>query len=132
MMYPNAKNSYNFEFPGDRLLEVWGVIEEDEMRKPKMYDQNDDGCIMVLKRGRTTGLTVGRAATFVSYTRKYLSDNGIAVSEELTILPFDGSSGAFSAKGDSGSVVIDGAGRVIGILTYSCDATDSADITYME
>jgi hypothetical protein len=130
MMHPNPKNSHNFDFPGDRLLKLWGTIEEDEMRKPKMYDQNGDACIIVLKRGRTTGLTVGRTTTFVSYTRKYFSDNNTAVSKELTILSFDKSSGAFSAKGDSGSVVVDGAGRVVGILTGG-GATDSTDITYV-
>ena len=50
-----------------------------------MYDQDGDACIIVLKRGRTTGLTVGRATTFVSYTRKYFSDNNTAISKELTI-----------------------------------------------
>jgi hypothetical protein len=101
------------------------------MRKPKMYDQNGDACIIVLKRGRTTGLTVGRATTFVSYTRKYVSDNNTAVSKELMILSFDQSSGVFSAKGDSGSVVVDGAGRVVGILTGGSGATDSTDVTYV-
>jgi len=131
MMHPNLKNSHNFNFPGDRLLKLSSTIGEDEMRKPKMYDQNGDACIVVLKRGRTTGLTVGRATTSISYTRKYFSDNDTAVSKELTILSFDNSSGAFSVKGDSGSVVVDGAGRVVGILTGSGGATDSADVTYV-
>jgi hypothetical protein len=125
MMHPSLKNSHSFLFPADRLLKLWGTIEEDEMRKPKMYDQNGDACIIVLKRGRTTGLTVGRATTFVSYTRKYVSDNNTAVSKELMILSFDQSSGVFSAKGDSGSAVVDGAGRVVGILTGDGGATDS-------
>jgi hypothetical protein len=86
MMHPNPENSHSFLFPADRLLKLCGTIEEDEMRKPKMYDQNGDVCIIVLKHGRTTGLTVGRATTFVSYTRKCFSDN-TAVSKELMILP---------------------------------------------
>jgi len=110
MMHPNPENSHSFHFPGNRLLKLWGTIEEDEMRKPKMYDQNGNPRIIVLKCGRTTGLTVGRATTFVSYSRQYFSDNTTAVSKELTILSFNLSSGAFSAKGDSGSVVVDGVG----------------------
>ena len=131
MMHPNIKNSHHFVFPVDRLLKLWGSIEEDEIRKPKMYDQNGDACIIVLKRGRTTGLTVGRTSTFVSYTRKYFSDNDTAVSKEWTILSFDKLSGTLSAKGDSGSVVIDGAGRVVGILTGGGGATDSTDVSYV-
>ena len=131
MMHPNPENSHNFDFPGDRLLKLRGTITEDEIRKPKMYDQNGDPCVLVLKHGRTTGLTVGRTTTFVSYTRKYASHNDTAVSKELTIIPFCRSSGPFSAQGDSGSVVVDGAGRVAGILTCGGGATDSTDITYV-
>ena len=96
-----------------------------------MFDQNGDPCLVVLKRGRTTGLTVGRATSFVSYTRKYFSDKDTKESKELTILPFDKSSGAFSAEGDSGSVVVDGVGQVVGILTGGGGITDSTDITYV-
>jgi len=131
MMHPTSKNSHNFEFPFNRLLKLSGTIEEDEIRKPKMYDQNGNACIMVLKCGKTIGLTVGCATTFVSYTRKHLSNNDTAVSKELTTLPFDHSSGAFSAKGDSGSVVVDGAGRVVGILTSGGGSADSIDLTYI-
>jgi len=49
----------------------------------------------------------------------------------LTILPFDHSSGAFSAKGDSGSVVVDGVGRAVGILTSGGGSADSIDLTYI-
>jgi hypothetical protein len=131
MMHPNLKNSHNFDFPRDRLLKLWGTVEEDEMKHPKVYDQNGDACIVVLKRGRTTGLTVGRSTTFITYTRKYFSLNDTAVSKELTVLSFDKSSGPFFAKGDSGSVVVDGAGRVVGILTGGGGATDSTDVTYV-
>lgn len=67
-------------------------------------------------------MTVGRATTSASYTRKYLSDNNNStiVSKELTILPFAQSSRALSAEGDSGFVVIDGGGG----------GTDSTDVTY--
>ena len=101
------------------------------MRKPKMYDQNDDTCMIVLKCGRTTGLTVGRATTLASYTRKYFANNNIAVSKEWTILFFDKSSSPFSANSDSGSVVVDGAGRVVDILAGGAGIRDSKDITYV-
>jgi hypothetical protein len=61
MMYPNPRNSHNFDYPGDRLLSLQGTITEEEMCNPTMYDQHNAPCIMVMKRGRTTGLTVGRA-----------------------------------------------------------------------
>ncbi|KAI0647688.1 hypothetical protein C8Q79DRAFT_924809 [Trametes meyenii] len=132
MMHPNVKNTYNFSFPSDRLLHIWGHITDDEMRKPAMYDQEGERCIMVLKRGRTTGLTVGRANNICSYTRDYFNEgDGVAKkSKEWAIIPFDNKSGPFSAKGDSGSVIVDGAGRLGGILTGGAGATDSSDVTY--
>ncbi|KAI0669159.1 hypothetical protein C8Q78DRAFT_992809 [Trametes maxima] len=108
MMHPNVKNTHNFSFPSDRLLHIWGYITDEEMRKPAMYDQEGERCIMVLKRGRTTGLT----------------GDGIAKkSKEWAIIPFDNKSGPFSAKGDSGSVIVDGAGRLGSILTGGADVT---------
>jgi hypothetical protein len=126
MMYPNPRNSHNFVYPLNRLLSLRGIITDEEMRKPTMYDRNNNPCIMVIKRGRTTGLTVGRANDILSYTRNYFG-----VSKEWAILPFDHRSGAFSAKGDSGSVVVDGAGRIGGVLTSGGGDTDSSDVTYV-
>ncbi|KAJ3487305.1 hypothetical protein NLJ89_g11727 [Agrocybe chaxingu] len=69
---------------------------------------------MVIKRGTTTGLTVGRANNIFSYARIYDDDGDdkAKTSEEWAILPFDSESGAFSKKGDSGSVIVDGLGRI--------------------
>ncbi|KAK0207623.1 hypothetical protein IW262DRAFT_1281921 [Armillaria fumosa] len=128
MMCPNPKNSHNFEYPGDCLLSLQDTIKDEELRKPMMYDQNDERCIIVLKRGKTTGLTVGRANNIFSYLCNYSGDGQI--SKEWAILPYDNKSGAFSAKGDSGSVIVDGAGRIGGLLTGGAGTKDSLDVTY--
>jgi hypothetical protein len=62
---------------------------------------------MVIKRGNATGLTVGHAHDIYSYARNYY-DGKAETSKEWAILPFDLKSGAFSEKGDSGSVNVDG------------------------
>jgi hypothetical protein len=94
-----------------------------------MYDQNGVPCIMVLKRGGATGLTVGRANNVFSYTRTHFGDVS-RVSKEWAILPFDNDPHAFSAKGDSGSVVVDGAGRIGGLLTSGGGSADDIDVSY--
>ena len=127
MMNPK-KNSHNFEYPGDRLLSLRGTIPDEEMRNPKMNDLSGDPCIMVIKRGKTSGLTVGRANRVISYTRYYFETPG--VSKEWAIFPFDRKSGSFSKNGDSGAVVVDGAGRIGGILTSGAGVSDSTDVTY--
>jgi hypothetical protein len=92
------------------------------------YDQKGQHGIIVLKRGRTTDLTVGRASNIFSYTRNYFGCDQI--SKEWVILSFNPKSGPFSEKGDSGSVIVDGTGRIGGILTGGIGIGDSVDLTY--
>lgn len=47
------------------------------------------------------------------------------------VIPLDNESGVFSAKGDSGSVVVDGLGRIAGILTGGSGATETSDVTFV-
>ena len=47
------------------------------------------------------------------------------------MVPTNKDSGAFSAKGDSGSCVADAFNRVGGILTGGSGATESSDVTYV-
>ncbi|KAH9053062.1 hypothetical protein EDB87DRAFT_1676932 [Lactarius vividus] len=135
MMHPNLRNTHNFNYPSDRLLRLRGTITDNEMRKATMYDRDNKPCIIVLKRGRTTGLTVGRANNVFSCTRKYFGDNNTGISKDWVVLPFDNShrnrSGDFSAKGDSGSVVVDGAGGIGGLITGGAGKADRVDFTYV-
>ncbi|KAG8947964.1 hypothetical protein FRC04_010161 [Tulasnella sp. 424] len=129
MMNP-TRNAHSFEYPGDRLVELKGTIPDEEMRYPTVLDENDDQCLRVIKRGYATGLTVGRANDVFSYIRYYDDDDKAETSKEWAILPLDSRSGAFSAKGDSGSVIVDGQGRIGGLLNSGAGTTSSSDITY--
>ncbi|KAG8752242.1 hypothetical protein FRC11_008546, partial [Ceratobasidium sp. 423] len=128
MISPNRENP-SFEYPLDRLLKLEGTIPDEEMRHPTAVDRNNEPCLMVMKRGNTTGLTVGRANNTFSYVRYYYDDN-VKTSKEWAILPRDSKSGAFSELGDSGSVIVDGRGRMGGLLTAGAGIIDSSDITY--
>ncbi|KZO91421.1 hypothetical protein CALVIDRAFT_568228 [Calocera viscosa TUFC12733] len=116
------------ELTPHELLAIQGVIEEDELTPPHGYDVNGKPCTIVLMRGGKSGLSFGRANTLASYTRKYVGISG--VSKELAILPYDKKSGPFSAGGDSGSIIVDGASRLAGLLTGGSGTTDMTDITY--
>ena len=94
-----------------------------------MYDQNDEHCIMVIKSGRSTGVTIDRANGTFSYTSTY-SGNITGVSKEWATLSFDNKSGPFSGKGDSGAAVVDSRGRIGGLLTGGGGLTETSDITY--
>ena len=52
------------------------------------------------------------------------------MSKEWVIISLNKKSVPFSDKGDSGAVVVDGLGRIGGMMTGGCRVTDSTDITY--
>jgi hypothetical protein len=132
MMRSNRRDAPDFVFPGDRLLKLRGTIKEDEMRKPNRYGSYGDGCIVVLKRGGATGLTVGRALNSFAYVRNYIGDNDdTIVSKEWAVVSYSESTGRFSGEGDSGSAVVDGAGRIGGIITTGCGTPGGTDVTYV-
>ncbi|KAH8992943.1 hypothetical protein EDB92DRAFT_1985916 [Lactarius akahatsu] len=129
-MHPRLDAAPSFKYPEDRLLRLRGVISENVMHKPDMLDRDGEPCLLVIKNGKTTGVTIGRGTGIFSYVRKYFGNNTHQTSMEWSILPYDNKSGVFSARGDSGSVIADGVGRIGGILTGGAGTTASSDITY--
>jgi len=122
-----------FEYPGDGLLRFTGTIPDREMWKPSAdtLDHNHDPCIMVIKRGYGSGLTVGRLNNIRSFTRFYFKNKPGQMSKEVAVLPCNSNSGAFSIVGDSDSAVVDGKGRLAGLLTGGAGATEVSDCTYV-
>ena len=124
-----------FEYPGDNLLRFSGTIPDREMWKPSAdtLDHNHDPCIMVIKRGYGSGLTVGRLNTVRSFTRLYFEGKPDQMSKEVSVLPRNSKAGAFSTVGDSGSAVVDGQGRLAGLIIGGAGATDvsDSDCTYI-
>ncbi|KAI6006447.1 hypothetical protein EDC04DRAFT_3123797 [Pisolithus marmoratus] len=128
-MYTNPQNAEFFIYPYDRLLRLNGTISDHEMRHPTSLDQNNVPCLLVIKRGGATSLTVGCANDVCSFVRHYHGPP-VKTSKEWAILPFDSRSGAFSAEGDSGSVIVDGFGHIGGLITSGAGSTAGLDITY--
>ena len=100
------------------------------MRHPDMWDLNGEPCLLVVKSGNATGTTLGRANGVFSIVRKYPLHSVDQTSMEWAILPYCSNSDAFSATGDSGSIIADISGRIGGMITGSSGTTKSSDITY--
>ncbi|KAL6301212.1 hypothetical protein BKA93DRAFT_828484 [Sparassis latifolia] len=111
LMFPNPENRHAFEYPTNGLF------------------KNDDPCLIVMQRGNTTGLTVGRANDILSYVRNYFDDGDTQTSKEWAIFSYDDKSGPFSDKGDSGSGIVDCLGRLGGLLTGGDGLTESSNVT---
>ena len=129
LMSPNPQNCW-FKYPNDRLFKVQGTIQDEEMKKPAILDRNGDPCLVVMKRGISTGLTVGHANNFLSYVQNYDDNGDTQTSKEWAIYPYDDKSHPFSEKGDSGSAIVDCFGRLGGLLTGGDGITVSSNITY--
>ncbi|KAF8884628.1 hypothetical protein BD779DRAFT_1536166 [Infundibulicybe gibba] len=105
------------KFPVHGKLRIVGCVTEEELANPEEFDTEGRRRYVVGKDGNTTDLTVGRYAGLVSFVRNRVGIESV----ELGIY----NSGlkrveAFSAKGDSGSLVWhlekNGSARIVGQL----------------
>ena len=115
-----------FKFPPDRQLRIKGCVPPELLASPDCYDGNGEPCLIVLKNGNSTDLTVGRYAGLEAYTCDQLGVESI----ELAVYNYDKQSGPFSAKGDSGSLIFAGDGRMVGILHSGMTKGASSHVTY--
>ena len=129
-MYPRDDGKPTFKYPDDRLLHLRDSLTEDLLRHPDIFDHDNEPCLLVIKNGATTGVTIGRATGIFSAVREYFPNGTHHTSHEWAICNYDNKSGVFSACGDSGSVIVDGLGRIGGLLTGGAGRTESSDIAY--
>ncbi|KAJ7066505.1 hypothetical protein C8F01DRAFT_981680 [Mycena amicta] len=129
-----------FVYPEDCQLRVTGTIPLTEVLDPNSEEPQEDKdagkSFKVIKNGAKTGVTIGVATKLWSFTRRYDAEQKpLGISKQLPVLrtfPHTYSIG-FSDSGDSGSVVVDGRGRIAGMITSgSARCSDmSRDITYV-
>ncbi|TFY67632.1 hypothetical protein EVG20_g3871 [Dentipellis fragilis] len=114
---------------GDRLLPLRDMITEELMHAPDMLDRDNEACLLVIKNGSATGVTIGRATGIESFVRD--EDTGdVSLQWAIYRDNYDNKPGVFSAPGDSGTMVADGLGRMGGILNGGAGKTESSDVTY--
>jgi len=129
MMNSRGNGRPAFEYPLDRLLRINGIISKELLLSPDMLDSNNEPCLLVIKDGNTTGVTIGRATGMESFVRDYVTGEE---STELAVYNYDKDSNSFSAMGDSGSLIVDGLGRMAGLLTGGTSKSnlETVDVSY--
>ncbi len=126
---PHPQDTSTAPFGG--FLKIKGFLGEDEIRKPKQLDANGEECLLVIKSGLRTGVTVGRGSSILSFVRKR-DEHGMKItSMEIPVYSYSYKDRAFSAAGDSGSIVVDRVGRIVGLLTGGAGKADNIDVTYL-
>ena len=129
--FPRGDADWEFEYPEDRLLPLKGVITDDLMHAPDMWDSDHEPPLLVVKRGNATGTTLGHANGIFSIVRHYFSDMSInQTSMEWGIIKYDSKADVFSEPSDSGSIIADIRGRIGGMLTGGSGKTKSSEMTY--
>ncbi|KAJ7925974.1 hypothetical protein B0H13DRAFT_2654136 [Mycena leptocephala] len=68
-MYPRDDGKATFKYPDDRLLPLRDMITEERMREPDMLDHDNEACLLVIKNGNATDVTIGRATGIFSFVR---------------------------------------------------------------
>ena len=112
MFYPQSGGRTTFKWRTNHQLRINGCLTRELLAVPDRFDSNGEPCLIVMKNGNATDLTVGCYASLEAY----LCDDLGVESIELAIYNYDKKSGSFSAKGDSGSLIFDGEGRMVGII----------------
>jgi hypothetical protein len=107
------------------------AVQEDEIRNPQQLDVHNQKCLLVVKNGTTTKTTFGRANGLESFIRHYPPYGINETSTEIAVLRYSKDHARFSEPGDSGSIVLDRTGRIVGVLTGGGGPTDSTDVSYI-
>ncbi|KIM35635.1 hypothetical protein M413DRAFT_32388 [Hebeloma cylindrosporum] len=131
-MHPHPEGQSEFNYPHDMLLQISGVLKDDEIHNPEQLDANGEKCLIVIKNGKTTGPTIGRLSSMESFVRTYHPESGIKqTSIEIGVYAYSNEARAFSAPGDSGSIVVDSKGRIVGMIVAGAGGDRGTDVTYL-
>jgi hypothetical protein len=123
-------------YPIDDLFQLRDVVKEEELCQPTTVDKEGEDLLTVIKNSNTTGVTFGHGTGIESFVREYDDDYCIkSTFMAIAIYPHDYAykyrGGAFSAPGDSGAVVADGNGRIIGVVIGGTGDKELIDVTYL-
>ncbi|KAI6023579.1 hypothetical protein BKA83DRAFT_4261450 [Pisolithus microcarpus] len=130
-MFPRPEDMSYSKYPMDGLLQASHAVQPHEIHNAPDVDAHGEECLLVVKNGMRTGTTVGRLNGMESFTRVY-DENGIkGTSIEIAVLPYGYMKDPFSAPGDSGAIVLDRNGGIVGMLTGGAGVTDNTDVSYL-
>jgi len=94
-IYPRDDGQTTVKYPDDRLLWLRGMITDERMREPDMLHHDNEACLLVIKNGNATDVTIGRATGILSFVR----DNEAGdESMEWAIYNYDHKSSEFSTS----------------------------------
>ena len=112
-------------------MQLRDFVKDSELRHPTMLDANGEQCLIVVKNGAATGVTLSRATGIESFVHEYKDYPISSTSMEIAAYSYSHKDGAFSAPGDSRSVLSDANSCIVGLLIGGTGQTDFTDVTYV-
>lgn len=112
LMHPRTDTKAEARFPPNGLLRIRGFVTKEQLANPESLDVNGEPCLIVLKDGCVSDLTFGRYSGLESFS----CDENSRRSRELAIYNYDKDGKPFSCRGDSGSLIVNGKGEMVGLL----------------
>ncbi|KAF8652607.1 hypothetical protein AX16_004296 [Volvariella volvacea WC 439] len=135
LMWPDITDRRGYEFPLDRLLGISGVVPESEIKMPKQRNANREPAMPVVKTGQATGTTFGWVNGLQAGVIHYEHIGGVTVEKfktmETIVSSYGRGHGAFSDRGDSGAVVLERGGRIVGIVRAGGGLANRTDVTFV-
>lgn len=115
-----------FNWPLNRQLRIKDFALRGHLTNPGTRVEDGEPCHVVMKDGCGSGLTVGRHSGLEAYIANDLGVESI----ELAIYNYNLQSSPFSQHGDSGSLIFDGEGRMLGIIHSGMSKGRDKHITF--
>ncbi|TFK74180.1 hypothetical protein BDN72DRAFT_760437 [Pluteus cervinus] len=129
-LYPDVETCDKTDYPPGGLMQLRDFVKDGELCRPTMFGANAEECLIVVKNGAGTGVTFGRTTSIKAFVREYKGNVIQSTSMAIPIYSYTHKDGAFSGPGDSGAVIADSNGRIIGMLTGGAGKEDLIDVTY--
>jgi hypothetical protein len=130
-MFPRPEDRAHYKYPQDGLLQAYDIVKDKEICSPQQLAANGSKCLHAVKNGLATGTTIGRINGLDSFTRIYLEYGIEQTSTEVAVAVLPHDNKAFSASGDSGAIMLERDGGIVGMVTGGGGATEKTDITYL-
>ena len=114
IMQPYGSTQTVFQFPVGNRLQIRGIAPPEILQNPDQPNITGRRCMLVLKDGSTTGLTIGQYAGLKSWTCDESGQEGYDLAVYNHSYNYDDKlvCEPFAAGGDSGSLVVDVHGRI--------------------
>lgn len=131
-MWPNINDRAGYKEYVEGLMPACGIVPAEDISRQPHLDSNGMPALFVVTNGSKSGTMLGRANGLFSAKRTF-PQYGINKidSLEIGVLQYGNDHPPFSDNGDSGAVVLDRVGRILGIVHGGAGSIDRTEVSFV-